>query len=258
MLRLLFAGDCQDSMGYQDQKLDFLCVRNRGDRVAKALLYVRAQQWRLMIEGTDRWEEFMEATRSYYSEDPDERAQVDGTDAADASDRERRATFLERELKARTDEKVASVVAREQPAHDWAGQRAAEDSDEAAKQKHEEEPVTHKEAGGTTKKKAKKKDNKKNEEKLAAAAAAGHAEGPPAKRAKIAAAISDVEVEAKQLGPPLKLQGRLYQLWDDTRRKHEVEGYDFENKVYLVAILCVVQVIKTCENFEKGSHSRNP
>ena len=98
-----------------------LCLRNHGDRVTKAL-YVRAQQWRLMTEGTDRWEEFMKAMRSYYSEDPDERAQVDGTDVAHTSDDERRATFLQRELKARTDEdcKVASLVhaAREQPAQD--------------------------------------------------------------------------------------------------------------------------------------------
>ena len=55
-----------------------------------------------MTEGTDRWEEFMKAIRSYYSEDPDERAQVDGTDVAHANDHERRATFMQRELKART------------------------------------------------------------------------------------------------------------------------------------------------------------
>ena len=93
---------------------------------------MRAQQWRLMTEGTDRWEEFMKATRSYYSEDPAERAEVDGSDMADKGDDERRSAFLQRELAARTDErmKVASLLQSVRgQAQDWAGEKAAEESD---------------------------------------------------------------------------------------------------------------------------------
>jgi hypothetical protein len=55
-----------------------LCMQKPGDRVTKAV-YVRAQQWRLMTEGTDRWGEFMKALRCYYDLGAKERAEVDGS-----------------------------------------------------------------------------------------------------------------------------------------------------------------------------------
>ena len=53
-----------------------LSVKTAGGRVTKAV-YVRAQQWRLMTEGTDRWGELMKALRCYYDLGVEERVAVD-------------------------------------------------------------------------------------------------------------------------------------------------------------------------------------
>ena len=99
-----------------------------GDRVTKAL-YVRAQQWRLMTEGTERWSEFMGAVREYYAANPEDRARVDGSDMGDKTCDRKRATFLEREGEARTQESMrvsSSVVAATvQSVEGWSGEQAA-------------------------------------------------------------------------------------------------------------------------------------
>jgi hypothetical protein len=43
-------------------------VKTAGARRLK-MMYIRAQQWRLITEGEDRWKSFLEATRAYYQEE---------------------------------------------------------------------------------------------------------------------------------------------------------------------------------------------
>jgi hypothetical protein len=84
--------------------------------------YVRAQQWRLMTEGADRWKEFMEAMRNYYDSGDAEAGEICYGPEDDAV---RIVAFLKEELDARFDAQakagLLAAAARSQAEPNWRG-----------------------------------------------------------------------------------------------------------------------------------------
>ena len=76
----------------------------------------------------------MKAVRDFHSEDPGDRARVLGSDMADKSDGEKRATFLQREHAARTEESMKvsylALTAHAESAQNWSGEKTQAESDD--------------------------------------------------------------------------------------------------------------------------------